>query len=98
MKEPIFQTIEQLFLPAGSLYFEHINAISLRLSSIGVFPKWYDAKRYLVAQRFTAFTASNASQTTRQTDDDDIRRLEDGLLRLKRMTDSFYVVLLERGL
>lgn len=64
MKEPIFQTLLQLFLPVGSLFFEHINAISLRLSSAGVFPKWYDANRYLLAQRFTAFTASYASQTT----------------------------------
>lgn len=64
VKEPIFQTLLQLFLPVGSLYLEHINASSLRLSSAGVFLKWYDANSHLVAQRFTAFTASNASQTT----------------------------------
>lgn len=79
MKEPIFQTLLQLFLLVGSLDFKHINAISVRLSSAGVFPKWYDANRYLVAQRFTAFTASNASQTTRQTDDDDLPLTYDDL-------------------
>lgn len=62
VKEPIFQTSLMMYLPIGSVYFDHFNDANLRLVSGGFYTKWYDCYLYQLVKRYSAPSTPSAPE------------------------------------
>lgn len=79
VKEPIFKSLLVMYLPVGSIYYDHFNGVNLRLVSGGFYLKWYDVKAQQTVERYVASfpttptpsaAAAAVGAAAHQTDDD----------------------------
>lgn len=60
VKEPMLQTSMVMFLPTGSVYYDHFNYLNERLISGGFYLKWFDANKYRLVKRYSASPTPSA--------------------------------------
>lgn len=49
-----------MFLPTGSVYYDHFNYVNQRLISGGFYLKWFDAHKYRLVKRYAASSTPGA--------------------------------------
>lgn len=72
VKEPVFQTSLVMYLPIGSVYYDHFNDINLRLISGGFYTVWYDCYLQRLVKRYAASSTPSTpvGAGSQQSDDD----------------------------
>lgn len=92
VNEPIFQTLMVMYFPIGSVYFDHCNAINLRLLSGGFYLKWFTANTVMVEERKALLSSQRADDVPKADD----RKAQEGDDRVPLTYDdlkmAFYIL------